>query len=116
MLVVFAPHFFVVYLPNLTRICLKHFMFLLFKFVIFGVLHLRHLIRLKFPDFLMVFIFCLIIPILFLFWHLFRFSTILSYADIFFRWLFDIIILVLIFLLIFYWYSLILRFSSILVE
>ena len=84
MLVVFALHYFVVYLLDLTRICFKHFMFVLFKFVIFGVLQLRHLLRLKLPDFLMVFTFCLIILILFLFWHLFSFSTILSYADIFF--------------------------------
>ena len=82
MLVVFAPYYFVMCLLNLTRICFKHFMFVLFEFVIFGVLHLRHLIRLKLPDFLMVFTFCLIILILF--WHLFSFSTILSYANIFF--------------------------------
>ena len=57
-------------------------MFVLFKFVIFGVLQLRHLIRLKLPDFYLVFTFCLIILILF--WHLFSFSTIFSYAGIFF--------------------------------
>ena len=84
MLVVFALDFFVVCLLNLTPICFKHFMFVMFKFVGFGVLQLRHMIRLKLPDFLMVFTFCLIILILFLFWHLFSFSTILSYADIFF--------------------------------
>ena len=84
MLVLFASHYFVVCLLNLTRICFKHFMFVMFKFVICGVLQLRHLIRLKLPDFLMVFTFCLTILILFLFWHLFSFSTTLSYADIFF--------------------------------
>ena len=84
MLVVFVFYYFVVCLLNLTRICFKHFMIVLFKFVIFGVLQLRHMICLNLPDFLMVFTFCLIILILFLFWHLFSFSTILSYANIFF--------------------------------
>ena len=82
MLVVFAPYYFVVCLLDLTRICFKHFMFVLFNFVIFGVLRLRHLIRLNLPDFLMVFTFCLIILILFLFWHLFSFNTILSCVNI----------------------------------
>ena len=80
----FCLLFLVVCLLNLTRVFFKHFMFVFFKFVIFGVLQLRHLIRLKLPDFLMVFTFCLLILFLFLFWHLFSFSTILSYADIFF--------------------------------
>ena len=35
MLVVIGPYYYVMCLPNLTCICFKHFMLVLFKFVIF---------------------------------------------------------------------------------
>ena len=59
-------------------------MFVLFKFAIFCVLRLRHLIRLKLPDFFMVFTFCLIYISLFLFWHFLNIRTVLCYAGIIF--------------------------------
>ena len=112
----FCLLFLVVCLLNLTRVFFKHFMFVFFKFVIFGVLQLRHLIRLKLPDFLMVFTFCLLILFCFCFGICLASALFCLMLIFFFWWWFDFNILVLTFLLIFCSYSLLLRFSSILVE